>query len=343
MKKTLLLIGIFMQSLISLANHTTEQPAQPLANYTGFYSIKNFYGKVFIRDSSRLMLSITEDPDVELIHVQSSEFHLKGDPEYKIFFHVTAKGACKGFNFKFPAHRKRADLIGRKNNSMSAYAIDTEVLLTDSLVTPHFKIFVEKKYLQHALKMKDQLELHYDRIVADFKAEDMPLVTLRVYPDLQTYHSAVHNPFAPEWQKGQAWGKEEIRMTLEDADSIAINGGALHEFIHCIHMHVAPQKISPKWFWEGLAMYKGCCKFFEPKQLPYLKKGNFPTLKQISNDRTYQKNYELGYFLIEFIDRNWGWEKVLLMMQHSGDVEVLSITTKEFETGFYKYLQLHYL
>jgi hypothetical protein len=111
----------------------------------------------------------------------------------------------------------------------------------------------------------------------------------------------------------------------------------LHEFVHCLHLHLAKSATQvPGWLWEGVAMYKGCCRWTNPKDLDYIKKKKHPSLKQIEEDRTYQKKYELGYYIIEFMYETYGWEKVLELMKRNGDIEsVLGISVKEFERAFY--------
>lgn len=343
MKKIIFLIIILFQCFTCHSQYDFDKSLLPLERYVGFYKIKNFYGKVFIRDNRQLILSITGDPDTELIYVRGNEFHLKGNKEYKVLFHGDKDQEFNGFTFKFPAERKRRDLIGKRTEELSAYAKDTETELTDTIDTSRFKIVFSKKDTLNAPLILEELESRYKQIIQDFEVDGMPKVLIRLYPDLVTYHNAIHTPFAPEWQVGQAWGKEEIRMTLHGADSTMLKGGAVHEFIHCVHMYKVPDKISPKWVWEGIAMFKGCCRFVDPKELDYLKAGKFPTLNQIRKDYTFQKNYDLGFFLIEFIDLTWGWEAVLKLMENSGNInKTLGISNKNFEKKFYHYLHNEY-
>jgi hypothetical protein len=155
----------------------------------------------------------------------------------------------------------------------------------------------------------------------------------------------VLTPGAPAWQMGRAWTKREIRMlspkVAQEISKESQNAGdiVLHEFVHCLHLHLVKSATRvPGWLWEGVAMYQGCCRWADPKDLEYVKKKKYPSLKQIEQDRTFQKKYDLGYALIEFIDKTYGWEKVVELIKKNGDIEgALGIPVKEFERSFYSY------
>ena len=98
----------------------------------------------------------------------------------------------------------------------------------------------------------------------------MPKVRVSIYPTFESYHLAVLTPNAPKWQKGMAWSEDDIRMVSpevveENEREFVLTGAAVHEFAHSVHMQLANNVVSPKWLWEGVAMYVGCCQFYQPK------------------------------------------------------------------------------
>ena len=176
----------------------------------------------------------------------------------------------------------------------------------------------------------------------------MPVTTFKIYPDLETYHNGVLTPGAPEWQKARVWTENEIKLTsptyLKNVLGEAIADDLLiHEYVHILHWNkVGDPYIIPKWLWEGVALYKGCCQWENIEQLEYLKKEKFPSLKEIN--RKSELQYQLGYHLIEFILVEWEWKKVIQLIENNGDIkESFNVTTKVFEKKFYNYLKKEYL
>jgi hypothetical protein len=251
----------------------------------------------------------------------------------------------KAISFKVARPRDKwpTDLFGERIASLDKYAIDTEERLTNTLTSSHFEVQFSNNDSVVVRDIISSLEAKYDALIQSFELNSTTIISIKIYPDIETYHNAVLTPGAPAWQMGRAWTKREIRMlspkVAQQISNESQNAGeiVLHEFVHCLHLHLVKSATRvPGWLWEGVAMYKGCCRWAEPKDLDYMKKKKYPSLKQIEQDRTYQKKYELGYALIEFIDKTYGWEKVLELMKRNGDIKaVLGMSVKEFERAFY--------
>jgi len=54
--------------------------------------------------------------------------------------------------------------------------------------------------------------------------------------------------------------------------------------------------------------------------------------------------YELGFYVIEYIESKFGWERVLELIDTGGDIKaVLHQSRSQFEKGFYGFLEENYL
>lgn len=64
-----------------------------------------------------------------------------------------------------------------------------------------------------------------------------------------------------------------------ETGEIISNDLLIHEYIHILHWNkIGDPNTIPRWLWEGLALYKGCCEWGNLEELEYLVKGNYPSL-----------------------------------------------------------------
>jgi hypothetical protein len=50
--------------------------------------------------------------------------------------------------------------------------------------------------------------------------------------------------------------------------------------------------------------------------------------------------YDLGHFIIKFLDQKYWWETILQLIKENGDIQkVLNISLKDFEKEFYRNLE----
>ena len=257
----------------------------------------------------------------------------------------------QGFKVLRPRRDWPTDLYASRSIKFDHLAVDTEEILTEELVSDHFLIQYSDKDTGIVEGISSTLEEHYNELISDFGLVSLPQTIVRIYPDKDTYNNAVLTPDAPLWQMGRVWDSNEIRMLSPlmaeqlTGEKLEINEIVLHEFVHSIHLNLVKDGTRvPGWLWEGLALYKGCCRWVEnPFELDHLKKGKYPSLKKIEKDRTSQLKYDLGYYLVEYIDQKWGWNKVLELIDSNGNLETtLKVSIKGFEKGFYRWMERKY-
>jgi hypothetical protein len=317
--------------------------------YVGYYNVgvkpnaPFFKARIYQRDAD-LYIIFDGDKDHKLIVNANGAIRSETDTlnKYPMTFYFKDDKAVS-FKVTRPRDTWPTDLYGQRISSLDKHSVDTEETLVNSFNSLHFNVQFTNRDSAVAENILSSLETKYDALISSFGLNSTAVISIKVYPDLETYHNAVLTPGAPAWQMARAWTHTEIRMlspgVAQQISKESFNAGeiTLHEFVHCIHLHLVKRGSRvPGWLWEGVAMYKGCCRWTEPKDLDYMKKKKYPSLKQIEQDRTYQKNYELGYSIIEFIDKTYGWEKVLELMNKNGDIKgVLGMSVKEFERAFY--------
>ena len=339
----------------------------PLEQFVGYYDVgvkpnKPFFkSRWYLRDG-KLFTIYDSDIDRELIPFEDgvlSPTIFLSDEDVKVadtdstYYLVLnfEKGQLASFRVIRPRKIWPTDLYGYRNTQLSELAVDTEASLTLTKRSAHFAFHYSEKDSSVIEEIAVKLESNYADMISKFGRDNFPLTTIRIYPDLPTYHNAVLTPGAPAWQMGRAWDTNEIRM-LSTIEAEALTGElmnpgemVLHEFVHCVHLSSIPDSQNPPgWLWEGLAIYLGCCQWISnPFELDYMQKGKYPSIKQIENDRTFQKKYELGYHFAEFLHKEYGWSKILALVRSNGDIKTsLGLSTKQFEQAFYNYLEAEY-
>ena len=136
---------------------------------------------------------------------------IEGDSNYYLIINMEA-GKMRSFKVKRPRSDWPTDLYGYRNEELDSLAIDTEESLTNHKRTDHFSIYYSAKDKGLIPNLSQVLEDRYANILADFKLDTLPVTTIRIYPELGTYHNAVLTPGAPSWQMGRVWDANEIRM-----------------------------------------------------------------------------------------------------------------------------------
>ena len=371
MKLFLLGLASFTGFSFSLAQQTDpnsdQGPIIPLEQFVGYYNVgvkpnKPFFkSRWYLRDG-KLFSIYDSDRDREIVpyhngKLQPTIFLSEKDVQIKekdsTYYLVLnfENEQLQSFRVIRPRSEWPTDLYGYRVKQLDEWAIDTERMLTFHYETEHFSFDCSPLDSAQIPALGSYLESKIGRLLDDFNIEKLPSIKIRIYPDFNSYHNAVLTPNAPKWQRGRAWDSDEIRMLSpitakeETGEDVQLKNVVLHEFIHCIHLNMIKDGTRvPGWLWEGIAMYKGCCQWVDnPNDLDYIKKGNKPTLKQIENDRSYQMKYDLGYFIIQFLDHKYGWDKVLQLIDSNGRLkDVLGVSTREFQKEFYDYLEKNY-
>ena len=355
------LILLFSQYLF--AQDTKE--IRPLSQFIGYYNVGVKPNEPFFKSRSYLK-------DGELYTIYDSDIDRKFEPysngklSYNVVYHeddlpdisesdttyyvvLTFKNEkLEEFKVIRPRKEWQTDLYGYRIHDLNELAINTEEQMTEELIIDNFRFIYSKMDELFVKNFSTKIQSLHNELLTDFKSEPIPVTTYKLYPNLASYHNGVLTPNAPDWQKGRVWTENEIKLVsptyLETELNEPIKDDLLiHEYVHIIHWNkVGDPRYIPKWLWEGVALYKGCCAWEDIDRLEFVKKEKFPSLKEINWNGEFQ--YQLGYYLVEFIDTKWGWEMVIELMAKNGNIkEALGLSEKAFEKEFYNHLKKDYL
>lgn len=202
--------------------------------------------------------------------------------------------------------------------------------------------------------LAEALESNYSRIGNDLKTSPSNIIETNIYSKRWRYIKATGNWGASGSIEGisklhfieQAWGEK-------DAQKVAI-----HEFSHTITLkllldqEIPPidsqafdQKFAnfPVWLWESISVYEAN-QFIDPKTLPFLSNGQYPTIPELNNRLKGGKIYECGYTIIEYILDKYGQDKLIELIKSYGDLEhVFSISYEQFSKEWYGFIKEKYI
>ncbi|MEM9300255.1 MAG: hypothetical protein AAGA64_17990 [Bacteroidota bacterium] len=368
MIRSISLLLLSLSGNLFLQAQTNQSEQIPLEQFVGYYDVgvkpnKPFFkSRWYLRDDQ--LYTIYDSDQDNLFepfengklksHIVLKEADLPMNRDDTTYYLVLNFQNQKLQSFKVirPRNEWPTDLYGYRNEKLSELAVDTEKELTKIKESTHFRMRYGVQDNDIVPGIIQTLESRYSDLIQDFKMDSLPLTVINIYPDLKTYHNAVLTPGAPSWQMGRVWDKNDIRMlsplTAKEitGEEMNINEIVLHEFVHSLHLNLIKEGTRvPGWFWEGLALYKGCCQWIEtPFVLDYMKSKKYPSWSKIEKDRSGEIKYDLGFYIIEFIDKKYGWNKILELIQTNANLKLtLELNESQFEKQLYKYLEAEYL
>ena len=198
------------------------------------------------------------------------------------------------------------------------------------------------------------LESNYVRIGNDLKTIPSRNIEVNVYAQRWRYVKATGNWSASGNIEGisklhfveQAWGETDSKKV------------AIHEFAHTVTLKLLienePQPLDskafdnkfatfPTWLWEAMSVYEAV-QLIDPKTLPFLSNGSYPTISELNNRSKGGKIYKVGYTLIEYILHQFGQEKLIALIKNYGSIPpVLGVTNEQFCKGWYDFVKQKYL
>ena len=318
------------------AQRKTQDP-NPHARYVGKYEMD---GNViqFTLQNGRLVLVVPGAPIQELEYRGNNKFQSKVFKD-GLFVFLEDNGQVVEVN----TGAQQGAFKGKKfadNVELLSVAMDS--ILTFHKSTEHFLLRYSGVDAGIADTIAMDMEKNYTRILHDFKLEKIPMVTVRIYPDLESFHKGINFPGAPDQVLATAFGKDDIRM-VSPKNAGPERGmwdyAAPHEFTHCVHLNVDYSPNNPTWLWEGVAQYEAGW-FFDPNEFENIKKKEFPSLASLDQGMEYM----LGFVVIEAIKDLWGFDAVINLIKNQGDVQkVLNIDQRKFEEKIFERIYSKYI
>jgi hypothetical protein len=215
----------------------------------------------------------------------------------------------------------------------------------DDFVAGHFDfVLYDGLSTSDISSISTALRKNYTRILNDLQVESMPKVTGKIWADYNNFLQAMEDDIGTRYNgaTGYVFGLSEFRMYF--TGDVALT--AVHEFTHVVSLNVNHTIANnPRWLWEAVALYE-TGDFVDPKTLPYMVSGDYPTLAKLNTDYNGSNHYiySVGYVLLEYIVVTWGMDTAIDLIKNNGDIYgLLGITAQEFELGWYQFIEQKYL
>jgi hypothetical protein len=171
------------------------------------------------------------------------------------------------------------------------------VALTLHTTTAHFRIFTDRVPDAQVREVADRLEATLPRVAGDLAAGPTRTVDVRLWQDVAACAAESRAYFGRTLQAtGYVTGPTELRV-LASAQAAQT---ASHELCHAISLWLDPGfGNNPRWLWESVALFENGERV-DPRTLPELVAGRFPTLAQLDADITSSVQiYSVGYLIGE--------------------------------------------
>lgn len=214
--------------------------------------------------------------------------------------------------------------------------------LVPRLDTAHFHLLAGSAPDSVVRGVANALEEARPRLLADLAVPETRSTTVRIWQDEASFLAALEAALGQRFSAtGYITGPDEIRVLAVPR----LERNATHEFAHAVSLYVNPSFANnPRWLWESVALYENG-EFVDPKTLPYLAGGAFPTLTQLNADPNASlRIYDLGFVLGEFIVSRVGTEGLVELIRRNGDTAaVMGLSTAQFESAFAAFVTARYL
>jgi hypothetical protein len=333
--RKLLVIALSM-SFLTCTDRPSTAAKDDLSKFAGKYEVNNVVIQVAVV-GEKLAMYVPGAPVQELKNVGLNKYKSTSFDD-EVFSFVEQNGKV----VEMVSDRNKQSTTLKKISDTPDNFNQNDSLLTLKKSTAHFSFLYTAIDSLSIELIASKLEANYKKITSDFKIDKIPATTVRIYPDLQSFHRGINFPNAPAEILATAFGRDDIRMASPNAtgvDSATLMKGVTHEFTHCVHLNIDYAPNNPRWLWEGVAMYEADWTF-DPGEVYTMTNNKFPSLDSLGNGLEYM----LGFVIIEAIIDQWGFDTVIELIKKRGDIQaVLKTDQQAFEKIIYDRIYEKYI
>ncbi|MCC6287872.1 MAG: hypothetical protein IT249_08305 [Chitinophagaceae bacterium] len=221
--------------------------------------------------------------------------------------------------------------------------------------TQHFSfLFSSSIDTTTIIELVNALESNYTRIGNDLKTQPSGNIQTYIYAQRWRYIKATGN-----WGgSGNIEGISKLHFVEQAWGESDNNKVAVHEFAHTVTLKLLlddetqpvdsksfDKKFStfPTWLWEAISVYEAK-QLVDPKTLPYLNNGQYPSISELNNRLKGGKIYSYGYTIIEYILSRYGQNDFINLIKNYGDLKKsFNITDDQFCKEWYEFVKEKYL
>jgi hypothetical protein len=206
--------------------------------------------------------------------------------------------------------------LAKESRHFAFYSTDGDVKVLDSLA-----IILENNYS----RITDRLGIQIEK-----------KIIVKVYPDLKSFHAAIHYPDAPDWVAGSSMDDELLMVSPLNPGSYhtyqSLTQVIVHEFVHIAVYYARSGNDSPampRWLNEGYAQYEA--GQVNEKIRKYVKSSysdkTLPTWAQLDAAPAMEfgkmNGYGLSVMIVEFLVDTYGIDKLVLLVKEPGNIEII--------------------
>ncbi len=211
---------------------------------------------------------------------------------------------------------------------------------TDSLIlekeSQHFAFYSTPGDIEVLDSLAITLEKNYTRITDRLGIQINKKITVKVFPDLKSFHVAINYPDAPDWVVGSSNGDELMMVSPLNPGSIHTYASLMqvivHEFVHIAVSEARGDQgwtTIPRWLNEGYAQYEAGQINDKIRNLvkSSLTDKTPPTWTQLDTASVMEfgkmNGYGLSVSIVEFLVDNYGIDKLVLLIKEPEKIEII--------------------
>ncbi len=200
----------------------------------------------------------------------------------------------------------------------------------------HFAFYATKGDLGVLDSIAIILENNYDRITNRLGIQIENRIKVKVYPDVKSFHAAIHHPDAPDWVVGSCMGEELLMVSPLNPGSVhnykSLMQVVVHEFVHIAVYYACGDKavtVLPKWLNEGYAQYEAgqVNEHIRKTVEASLRDKEPPSWKQLNDASAmefgHMNGYGLSVTIVEFLVDTYGMDKLVSLIKEPEHIEAI--------------------
>ncbi len=212
--------------------------------------------------------------------------------------------------------------------------------------TEHFQAYCLKNDITATESVLQDLENFYKKCTQDFNflPPSSEKIRLNLYPDIQTFHSTLHENNLSDWKVGRYSSKDNCIYIVnpKNPGSIHTEETTMKTAKYALSCFFIAKKHPSSFLWPslGLALYEA--QPYSNAQLrQYLTNNNgqisLPSFSQIDDQLTKgefdSRSYPMAaYAFMNYLVSNWGWNKALEVLENYPNFEsTLQISQEDFQ------------
>jgi len=201
----------------------------------------------------------------------------------------------------------------------------------------HFSLYSTAGDIPVLDTLASALEANYARITQHLGIQMAAKTSVRIYPDVKAYHSAIGYPDAPDWMVGGTWNGTVLMMVSPlHPGSIHTYASLMQVVVHeFVHIAVAYARGAdgfaglPRWLNEGFAQYEAgqTNDRVRASAAASLRAPKPPTLAQLdeASDMEFgnMNGYAVSVTLVDYLITTYGIDKLVQLIKAPASCEAI--------------------